>query len=193
MTDDRPTETAGCDADALFDHLYHAHVAGVYAYLAGRSGDPDIARDLVQETFLRVWRQRHLLAGFPPARQQAWIFTAARNLLTDYYRTRATRSAVQDKLSQRPAPRGSDGVSCEEQAEAGEMLHQLGTLIQGLPEDLRTVLLMQVLGHMSSGQIGTALGRPAGSIRYQIGLARKHLAADLRLAEQRQAQKETIS
>jgi len=52
-----------------------------------------------------------------------------------------------------------------------------------LPEDLRTALVLQVMGRLSSSQIGEALGMPAGTVRYRIAMARKRLAELLRLEE----------
>jgi RNA polymerase sigma-70 factor, ECF subfamily len=52
-----------------------------------------------------------------------------------------------------------------------------------LPEDLRTALLLQVMGRLSSSQIGEALEVPAGTVRYRIAMARKRLAELLRLDE----------
>jgi DNA-directed RNA polymerase specialized sigma24 family protein len=67
-------------------------------------------------------------------------------------------------------------------------IKNLGVL--DLPEDLRTILLMQVLGEMSSFQIGEVLGKPAGTIRYQISLARKRLAEEIRLIGENSPQKD---
>jgi RNA polymerase sigma-70 factor (ECF subfamily) len=54
-----------------------------------------------------------------------------------------------------------------------------------LPEDLRTVLVLQVLGDRTSAEIGELLGRPAGTVRYQLALARRHLADELKVIEVR--------
>ena len=55
--------------------------------------------------------------------------------------------------------------------------------IKGLPEGLRTVLLMKVIGRMTSPQIGEALGIPAGTVRYRLSLARKRIARYLGMEE----------
>jgi len=55
--------------------------------------------------------------------------------------------------------------------------------IRRLPEDLRTVLLMQVLGEMSSTEIGRLLQRPPGTVRYQLSVARRQLAKEIRLID----------
>jgi len=53
--------------------------------------------------------------------------------------------------------------------------------IRRLPEHLRTVLVLQVLGERTSAEIGEMLDRPAGTVRYQLSQARKRLAEELRL------------
>ena len=55
--------------------------------------------------------------------------------------------------------------------------------IRQLPEDLRTVLVLHLLGEATSAQIGELLGRPPGTVRYQLAEARHRLAQDLRLLE----------
>jgi RNA polymerase sigma factor (sigma-70 family) len=82
------------NAEQRFTEIFEASHRAVYAYLLGRVGDRELARDLVQETFLRVWRRLDEVAALPSARRQAWIFTVARNLATDAHRSRATREAT---------------------------------------------------------------------------------------------------
>jgi RNA polymerase sigma-70 factor (ECF subfamily) len=48
-----------------------------------------------------------------------------------------------------------------------------------LPEALREVLVLHVLGDRNSTEIGAALGRPAGTVRYQLAEARRLLARAL--------------
>jgi len=60
-------------------------------------------------------------------------------------------------------------------------LEVLDAAIARLPEALRTVLVLQVLGDRTSAEIGELLGRPAGTVRYQLAQARRRLAEELRL------------
>ena len=48
-----------------------------------------------------------------------------------------------------------------------------------LPDDLRVVLVLSVLGERTSAEIGAILGRPPGTVRYQLSQARKRLAEQL--------------
>src|SRR3954462_9559592 len=81
--------------EADFDVIYEEHQQSLHAFLLGRTGDPELALDLLQEAFTRAWRNLDTLLGLPSARQRAWLFAIGRNLVIDQYRSRATRTATQ--------------------------------------------------------------------------------------------------
>lgn len=166
-----------------FDGLYDAHQRTLHAFLLGRTGDPELALDLLQEAFVRAWRNLDLLLSLDPARQRAWLFATARNLVVDQYRGRATRTAAQDALvaTLDTADQTSDGP--ERIVERDRELRLVDEAIRRLPEPLRTVLVLQVLDERTSAEIGELLGRPAGTVRYQISQARKRLAQELSLLD----------
>ena len=72
------------DLEALFAE----HRDAVFRYLARYTGDPDLAEDLVQETFLK-------LAVRPPATGEnvkGWLFAVASNLAKDAHKTARRRA-----------------------------------------------------------------------------------------------------
>lgn len=170
-------------AEETFGQLFEEHRHGVYAYLLGRVGDPESARDLLQETFLRVWRCVDDVGDLPADRQRAWIFTAARNLVTDTYRSRATRQATRRALGDRMAVAVPEAEQPEARAQTAERVRQVGAAIRELPEESRIILAMHVAGELTSAQIGVALGQPAGTIRYKLARARQRLAASLHVTD----------
>src|SRR5215213_4456121 len=84
--------------EAGFDRLYDEHQRTLQGYFLGRTGDLEVALDLLQEAFVRAWRNLDMLLALPLPRQRAWLFAIARNLVVDQYRSRATRTATQDAL-----------------------------------------------------------------------------------------------
>jgi len=157
-----------------FNALYDRHARPVHAYFLGHTGDDQVAADLMQETFSRVWRHRVDLEAMPEEKQRYWLFGIGRNVLTDYYRRQAVRRIVQDtereSLEARPDPAWAAGCAGRDDA------LDLDAAIARLPDEMREVLAMSVLGEMTSGEIGEALGRPAGTVRYQLLQARRALA-----------------
>ena len=175
-TDDRS------DRLRLFDRLYATHATALHDYLLGRTGDAEVARDLLQETCVRLWRSIAEVRDLAPDRQRAWLFTVARNLVVDVYRARASAEAANAALGQRAITAGAGVVAAAEtDALAREDLDLLDAAIARLPRALRTVLVLQVLGDRTSAEIGELLGRPAGTVRYQLAQARRQLAAELGL------------
>jgi RNA polymerase sigma-70 factor, ECF subfamily len=170
-------------AEPDFDRLYAAHRQTLHAYVLGRTGDAELALDLLQDVFVRAWRNMDSLVGLPIERQRAWLVSVARNLVIDHYRAQATRRSARDVLAREAALRDASAVGAEDEALEHQQLEQLDAAIWRLPEELRTVLLLQVLDGRNSTEIGEALDRPPGTVRYQLAQARRRLALALDLSE----------
>lgn len=73
-----------------FQAVYDAFRSDVHAFLSRIVLDPDAADDLLQDTFLRVFREA---ARYDPCRPlEPWIFRIARNLALDHLRSRKRRT-----------------------------------------------------------------------------------------------------
>src|SRR4051812_27453426 len=149
------------EGEAFFDRLYEEHRVGLHAFFLGRTSDPELALDLLQEAFVRAWRNAETLVGLTPARQRAWLFAVARNLVIDQYRGRATRAATQDALVAATDPAEQIAAGPAVAVERDQELEMVDRAIKRLPEHLRMVLVMQVVGERTSAEIGEILGRPA--------------------------------
>jgi len=90
--------------EAAFEQLYHRHGQAVYAYLWRLLGDEDLAADLRQEAFLRLWRVRERWSGGDGVR--GYLIAVARNLVIDSRRRHAvrerTRPVITEELQQAP-------------------------------------------------------------------------------------------
>jgi RNA polymerase sigma-70 factor, ECF subfamily len=170
-------------AERAFTELFDAHRPGVYGYLLGRVSEPDTARDLLQETFLRVWRRLTEVRSLTPDRQRAWIFAVARNLVTDTYRARATREATGEALQGLARSTIPETDQPDTRAATAELVAEVGAAVRNLPEDQRVILAMHAVSELTSAQIGAALELPAGTVRYKLNQARRALARALGLSE----------
>lgn len=149
---------------AAFDALYERHLQPVHAYLLARTRDRELAADLVQETFLRAWRNIAEVGGLDASRQRAWLVAVARNLVIDRSRrTRSERTAMDRAGRLPPTGGGPDPV---EQAHLGQDVAAVERAIAALPDDQRVLLSLQIMGGMTSADIGELLGEPAGTVRY---------------------------
>ena len=164
------------DRAAEFRVLYDAHRAAVHAYFTGRTGDRWLAADLMQETFLRAWRRFPELSGLSEDARRAWIFTVARNLSIDEHRHARTRAAADAALRAGPT---ATSAPASTSVIAGERMAVVAETIKRLPEQQRVTLTMAAAGGLTSAEIATALGVPAGTVRYRLSLARRTLAEAL--------------
>jgi RNA polymerase sigma-70 factor, ECF subfamily len=171
--------TQSCDDAAVFTRIFDQHRTAVHAFLLGRVGDRELARDLFQETFLRVWRRLSEVRALAADRRQAWIFTVARNLTVDAYRAGAARQAAHAALQRETATQAFATNEPHARVEHGERLARLNAAILRLPEELRVILSLATVGELTSREIGDALGQPPGTIRYKLNQARTRLAAAL--------------
>jgi len=170
---------AGPDAERAFTRLYEEHRPAIHGFLLGRAGDPETARDLLQETFLRVWRSLDAVLDLPVERRRSWIFAVARNLVIDVRRGQAVRSGAMAALARTASETVPAGDEPPARAELAERLALLDGAIRDLPEPLRIALSMCTVGGLTSAEAGELLGEPAGTIRYRLSEARRRLAAAL--------------
>lgn len=78
----------------LMQQLHDEHAAALWRFCLRLVGnDRGRAEDVVQETMLRAWRHRAVLDSAPSA-VRAWLFTVARNIVIDEWRSRRARTEV---------------------------------------------------------------------------------------------------
>jgi RNA polymerase sigma-70 factor (ECF subfamily) len=183
VSDWNPAGAGRHDRESRFDALYSRHRQTLHAYFLGKTGDRELALDLLQDTFVRVWRSLEAVDGVSEERQRAWLYSIARNLVIDQYRRQATHRATGEGLAREAALRDTTSPSADTELARRERRQAVDLAVQRLPDDLRTVLVLQLVGERTSGEIGELLGRPPGTVRYQLAEARHRLAADLRLVE----------
>lgn len=76
--------------EALVRALYEEHGKALLAYATRLTSDRAAAEDIVQETLVRAWKHPEVLVNGRGS-IRAWLFTVARNLVTDRARARAAR------------------------------------------------------------------------------------------------------
>lgn len=175
----KPTnDQSSVDDSAFFDSVFREHQKILFAYLLGQVGNRDHAEDLLQQVFVRVWRHIESARQKPSEAVRHWLFLIASNIAVDFRRSEMRRKSV-------PHASLEEVFDEKQDAEMGlierESLARISKAIQNLPEDLRTAFTMSVLGEMNSEEVGMVLGKPAGTIRYQVSEARKRIAREVGL------------
>ena len=169
----------------IFDELFSQYHQAVFGFFLAKTSHRERAEDLLQETFLRVWKNIEDLRGESTSRMKSWIFRVARNLLIDFYRRRDTRRSSRKELergSQNLKNYSRNGVA--KKTHQDDILARLDEEIKSLPGEERTILHMSVMGELSSQEIGEALEMPPGTVRYRLHEARRRLKKRLKIKEE---------
>lgn len=164
--------------EAARQRLYAAHAGRVMAYLLRSGFARADADDLLQETFLRVFRS---LGTFDPAKGAfaGWLGAIARNVARRRWarRTDAERfdpELAEDTLLAKGLPDG-DPASREE-------MGLLRAGIAELPEELRRVLELRYVEGLTTRAVGESAGLPEATVRRRLQEAFAALRARLRAA-----------
>lgn len=169
------------DGDArAFDEIFRRVSPRVVGMLRAMSGDPRLAEDLAQTTFLKVHRARASYQRGAPL--EPWIFAIARRSFIDHKR-RQVRSPVRlsddgalpEQLPEPPeGPQGFERLS-EEQASA------LRARLQTLPEAQREALVLLKVQGLSTAEAAAVTGSTAGAIKLRAHRAYESLRKTLGL------------
>jgi RNA polymerase sigma-70 factor, ECF subfamily len=152
--------------DAEFERLVRRHAQDVYAFLAYRTGDPDLAEELLADTLERAYRAR---SRFDPRRasEKTWLISIALNRWRDMARhRRSEEAAITRSLA---APEAS-----EDPGDATLTRRSLLAALEELPEDEREVVTLTYGADLTAKQIAQLLEVPATTVRGRLyrGLAR---------------------
>lgn len=151
------------DRDA-FAGFYERSARPLWAYLARVSGDPALADDLVQESFVRMLGSATPLDGEVHAKR--YLFRVATNLLRDYWR-KPKASSIED------LPEGVFANESRNGADAQMMLEP--RLLQLRPRERQLLWLAHAEGY-SHKEIAEIMGLRSPSIRLMLFRARHRLA-----------------
>lgn len=150
---------------AAFEELVREYQAHVWRFLRHFLGDPELAKDVTQETFVRVYRK---LGTFRfRSKFSTWVFQVARNAGIDELRSRQRRDRLYSKVESEvmiQPPDANLGLELEE-------------ALQSLSPKLREAfILIEALG-LTYREAGNAMSVPEGTVKSRVFLARDHLVS----------------
>lgn len=146
-----------------FAELYSQTYRPLTAYCYGLVGEPQVAADLAQEAFTRLFA-RVLTVRDP----KAWLYLVATNLCRDVWRGEEKhRLLVQRAAQQMPEHAAGPDLSVRD-------------LVERLPQRLRDVVVLHYYADLPVAEVAAVLGRPTGTVKRRLLEARNLLADDVR-------------
>jgi RNA polymerase sigma-70 factor, ECF subfamily len=159
------------DQEARFNRLYERHFDAVRAYAWRRA--PGLADEIVAETFLVAWRR---LPDVPDD-SLPWLIGVARNVRANLQRSDRRRSALVERL-------GPEAPAAEDQLASVDEREALRSVLAGLSETDREVLLLTAWDDLDRSQVAKALGCTRANVAVRLYRARRRLEAALAAADE---------
>ncbi len=170
--DERDLVTRALHGDAAAERaLYDAHVGRVYRLAYRLAGDDDLARDITQDTFVRVFERlsvfRHESAF------ATWLhhiaLSVALNTLEKIQRIQRREGPLDEGLT----------IAAPERRADPDLRARMAAAIDALPPGYRAVFIMHDIEGYTHEEIGAALGVQSGTSKAQLFRARARLRAQL--------------
>ncbi|NLU71397.1 RNA polymerase sigma factor [Streptomyces sp. HNM0575] len=146
---------------AAFEELYRRTSPWMAVRLRRRCADEQIVAEVMQETYLAVWRAAGAFAGSSVGGSAVgWLWTIAARRLVDAFRRRAHHAGP-------PPAAASQTVvpAAEEEVLAATVGGDVGDALRRLAPELRQVLQAMVLDGLSVRETAVLLGLPEGTVK----------------------------
>ena len=132
-------------------------------------GDVERARDVVQETFLRLCRQPDSAVDGHLAE---WLFTVCRNRALDVRRKEQRMATVADAKFVNAA---SNEISPDQQAERSDSAGHILRMLEQLPENQQEVIRLKFQNSLSYREISSVTGLSVSNVGYLIHMGLKSI------------------
>lgn len=144
-----------------YSHFYKLNYRKVLKYFCSEVyANKDIAEDLTQETFLRLWR--FFSQGAEINRAEGLLYAIAKGVRADYYRKSKLNTVNLSTVYEIP------------NVDLGESEVEVLQCINSLSQEKRTIINLVVRGYNAS-EIGAMLNIPSSTVRGRLSDARKEL------------------
>lgn len=152
--------------EAVFSSLFKANSKTVFNYIYYKFGNEEKAYDAVQEAFLKLWEN---CAKVSPEKAKSYVYTVANNLYLNVIKAEKVRLKYADKTL------NSTNESPEFLMEENQFKQKLDQTLASLPENQRTVFLLNRIDGKKYAEIAEMEGVSVKAIEKRMHLALKTL------------------
>lgn len=157
--------------ERAFLELYDRHASRVYGLTLRILGDPMLAEEATQDTFLKLWsRARQYLVERGPF--LPWLLTVARRVALDRLRLESRRPAISDSTD--PDETWQNLPDLDSSTDEARW-RSIYFAVQNLHLDQRHVIELAYYQGMSQSEIAEVLGLPLGTVKTRLRAAMQNL------------------
>ena len=170
-------------ANDLYERFHREivpHLDAAYNFARFLSRNPDAARDIVQESFLRAYRGFDRYHG---GDARAWIFSIVRNCYHNWLLEGRRKARLEVEINHRDdaAELTIDDIASDDDTPETALLRSseagsVRSVLNLLPRSLREVLVLRELEGLSYREIAQTAALPIGTVMSRLARARDHFA-----------------
>lgn len=165
---------------SAFSALVARHRDLLWRAVRYRVADDSVAEDVLQETFLAVWRGAGTYSGDAPV--TAWMRGIARQQCARTWRRHVGEPSQFSAVDDLGGPAGWGSVDPEQAAERAEDSASVRAALARLPDDERVAIELRDLEGLSGPEAADELGMTIDALKSRLHRARLRLMAELRRA-----------
>ena len=164
---------------AAFNRLMAQHEKKMYAVALRMFSNREDAQDCLQEAMLRVYRAIGSFKG--QSSFSTWLYRITMNTCLDELRRKKNKQSTSlDNLVEQGWSPADEANTPEKHAVRAELRRELGRLIQDLPEDMRSAIVLRDIQGFSYDEIADVMDVNVGTIKSRISRAREKLRGKLK-------------
>jgi RNA polymerase sigma-70 factor, ECF subfamily len=164
----------------VFADFYRAYYESILAFLVRRVLDPEVAFDLMSESFAKALERRRQFRGDTAHEEQAWLFAIARSELLHYWRSGKTeRAAIQRFSISIPALSTEESDRFETMAGLDALGDAVADALLTLPAEQRAAVELRIVGERSYAEVAAELAISEPTARARVSRGLRALAREL--------------
>jgi RNA polymerase sigma-70 factor (ECF subfamily) len=152
--------------EEAYTTVYRHYSRPVYEAALVYMKEPSLAREIVQEVFLKVWIKRAQFSKVE--RLQDYLFILARNCIFDHFRKKAAALTVQEQLLQQQPQMVNDTDHRVQEQQYSQLLHEA---VAALPPQRRRIFVLAKEEGLSYAEIASRMHLSRFTVKNQVAQA----------------------
>ena len=156
-----------------FSKIYDKYIEKIYRFAFLKVNSQEVAQDICSDTFLKGW-EAFKKDGTKIENPQAFLYTVARNLVTDHYRQKGRMKMI----SPESVPITDPGQNLEEKAMINSEIDQVKTVLADLRDDYQNVIIWHYLEDLPISEVAKMMNKSEEATRVTLHRALKTLKSN---------------
>lgn len=174
MDDIRLTHAISSGDQVAFKLFFERHYNPLTAYITTFTNDRNLAEDLVQQAFIKIWKHRKKLRLQQSPKN--YLYTIAYHGFIDHYRETKRENLVLDALKRKALE-----IRIQEEEDVAALrIEKLGSIIEGLPPKCQEILKLNKIQGLKYGEIADVLGISVKTVESQMRIAYRKIREEFR-------------